>query len=84
MIDNFVKSFKETTIAVVPICIIVTIIAIVFGFDSGTIGSFIVSSILLIIGISLFTFGADISMMMIGEKLGNKLIQSKKTIFIYE
>lgn len=82
MIENFVKSFKETTIAVVPICIIVTIIAIIFGFDSGTIGSFIISSILLIIGISLFTFGADISMMMIGEKLGNKLIQSKKTIFI--
>ncbi|MGM9879343.1 MAG: DUF1538 family protein [Bacilli bacterium] len=68
MIENFVKSFKETTIAVVPICIIVTIIAIIFGFDSGTIGSFIISSILLIIGISLFTFGADISMMMIGEK----------------
>lgn len=82
MIDNFVKSFKETTIAVVPISIIVTIIAILFGFDSGIIGSFIVSSIILIIGISLFTFGADISMMMIGEKLGNKLIQSKKVPFI--
>ncbi|MGM9878674.1 MAG: DUF1538 domain-containing protein [Bacilli bacterium] len=82
MIDNFVKSFKETTIAVVPICLIVTIIALIFGFDTGTISSFIISSILLIIGISLFTFGADISMMMIGEKLGNKLIQSKKIIFI--
>ena len=46
------------------------------------IASFIASSIILIIGISLFTFGADLSMMMIGEKLGNKLMQSKKLFLI--
>ena len=75
MIDNFIKSFKETTIAIIPICIIVTIIAILFGIDTETIISFITSSILLIIGLSLFTFGADLSMIIIGEKLGNKLIK---------
>lgn len=82
MIDKFVKSFKETSIAVIPICIIVSITAMLFNLDTQTISSFIVSSILLIIGISLFTFGADISMMIIGEKLGNKLIQSKNVFFI--
>lgn len=82
MIDNFIKSFKETTIAIIPICIIVTIIAILFGIDTETIISFITSSILLIIGLSLFTFGADLSMIIIGEKLGNKLIQRKSIIII--
>lgn len=82
MIDNLIKCFKETTIAVVPICLIVTIIALFFGLETSVISSFIISSLLLIIGISLFTFGADISMMMIGEKLGNKLMKSKKIIFI--
>lgn len=77
MIDNLKKSFKETAIIVIPICIIVSIIAILFGLDKTIITSFLISSILLIIGISLFTFGADLSMMMIGEKLGSALMQSK-------
>lgn len=82
MIEDFVKSFKETFVAIIPICAIVTIIAILFGYESSIIISFVISSILLVFGISLFTFGADISMMLIGEKLGEKLIKSKKIIFI--
>lgn len=82
MIDNLKKSFKETTIIVVPICVIVTIIALLFNLDKTIISSFMISSILLIIGISLFTFGADLSMMMIGEKLGSSLIKSKKIALI--
>ena len=80
MIENLKKSFLETAIAVIPICFIVTAIALFFNFESNMIISFVASSIVLIIGISLFTFGADLSMMMIGERLGNKLMQSKKLI----
>ena len=82
MIENLKKSFLETAIAVIPICFIVTAIALFFNFESNMIISFVASSIVLIIGISLFTFGADLSMMMIGERLGNKLMQSKKLILI--
>ena len=82
MIEDFVKSFKETFVAIIQICAIVTIIAMLFGYESSIIISFVISSILLVFGISLFTFGADISMMLIGEKLGEKLIKSKKIIFI--
>lgn len=82
MIENFVKSFKETSLAMIPICIIVTIVAIFFNINNSIIISFIISSFLLICGISLFTFGTDISMMIIGEKLGEKLIKSKNIIFI--
>lgn len=78
MINNLRKSFKETTIIVLPICIIVSIIALIFGLSKSVITSFVISSFLLIVGISLFTFGADLSMMMIGEKLGSTLIKSKK------
>lgn len=76
------KSFKETTIAILPICFIVSIIALLFNADISVISSFIISSIMLIIGISLFTFGADISMMLIGEKLGTTLITKGKVSFI--
>ena len=78
MIDNLKKSFKETAIIVLPICLIVSIIALLFNLDKSIITSFMISSVFLIIGISLFTFGADLSMMMIGEKLGSALIKSKK------
>ena len=79
MIDSFIKSFKETTYSIIPICIIVVILSSIFNLGSLVIAPFIISSFFLIIGISLFTFGADISMMIIGEKLGSKLIESKKT-----
>lgn len=78
MIQNLKNSFKETVLAIIPICIIVMIVTLLFGIDKMTILSFLISSGLLIIGISLFTFGADLSMMMIGERLGNYLIKSKK------
>ena len=82
MINNFIKSLKETTITIIPICLIVTLVAILFGINTEIIGSFIISSILLILGISFFTFGADISMMLIGEKLGSKLMQNKSVFLI--
>ncbi len=82
MIDKFIKTFKDTTIAIIPICFIVSILSYLFGINTSTIASFAISSVFLIIGMSLFTFVSDISMMIIGEKLGTKLIQSKKLFLI--
>ena len=82
MINDFIKSLKETIYSIIPICFIVVLISLLFGINGNVITSFIISSLLLIIGISLFTFGADTSMMLIGEKLGTKLIESKKISLI--
>ena len=82
MIENFKTSLKETTISVIPICILVTITSILLGIDYNTIISFIISSFLLILGITTFTFGSNISMMIIGEKIGNKIIKNKNISLI--
>ena len=82
MIENFKTSLKETTISVIPICILVTITSILLGIDYNTIISFIISSFLLILGITTFTFGSNISMMIIGEKIGNKIIKNKNIALI--
>ena len=82
MIESFKTTFKETLIAIIPICFLVVLISLIFGVGTMTINSFLLSSLLLIIGITLFTFGADISMMLIGDKLGTKLIGSKKVLLI--
>lgn len=82
MIENFKTSLKETTISVIPICILVTITSILLGIDYNTIISFIISSFLLILGITTFTFGSNISMMIIGEKIGNKIIKNQNITLI--
>ena len=82
MIESLKNTFKETLIAIAPICFLVVLTSLIFKVDTLTIDSFLLSAFLLIIGITLFTFGADISMMLIGEKLGNKLIKSKKIFLI--
>lgn len=82
MIESFKKTIIETLIAIIPICSLVIILSLVFNISRYQLNSFLFSSILLILGITLFTFGADISMINIGEKLGNKLILSKKILII--
>ena len=82
MIEDLKSILKETTLTIFPICLIITITSILFKIDTNLILSFTISSIILIIGISLFTFGADISMMLIGEKVGNKLIKNKNLFMI--
>ena len=82
MIESLKKTFKETLIAVLPICFVVVLISLMFDINTTIINSFLFSTVLLIMGITLFTFGADSSMMVVGEKLGNKLISSKNILKI--
>ena len=44
--------------------------------------SFIIGAVLLVIGMSFFTLGADISMMSIGEKVGGNLTKTKNLLLI--
>ena len=60
MIESLKNTFKETLIAVAPICFLVVLASLIFKVDTLTIDSFLLSAFLLIIGITLFTFGADI------------------------
>ena len=77
MAETFLKYLKETTITIIPISVIVLIIGLILNIETEIIASFFISAIMLIIGITFFTFGSDISMMLIGEKIGNKLMKSK-------
>ena len=78
MLKRLYNSFKDSFISVAPITILILVVAYLIGCSSKVIISFSISALLLIIGITLFTFGADLSMVMIGEKIGNSLIKRKK------
>ena len=78
MFYNFKNNLKESFNTILPIVIITLLLKIFIPIPNTLLVTFIISSILLILGTSLFTFGAEMSMEIIGEKIGNKLVKTKK------
>jgi len=75
---KLLESFKS----VLPITTIVLILSFFLNFSFYDIIAFVIAAILLIIGMGLFTYGADLSMIAIGEKIGKRLIKTKKVFLI--
>ena len=75
----FVK-FKESLVSVLPITLIVVLLNLtpLVNFSSKEIIVFIISAILLTLGISLFNLGADIAMTPMGKYVGSGLTKSRK------
>lgn len=75
---------QESLSSVLPITIIVlllnfTITPMPFGIR----GLFLIGTILLIAGMGLFTLGADMAMMPMGEQIGSQLTRSRKTLLLF-
>lgn len=78
MIKKLKSDLKNSVETIIPVVIVVLILSLFIPMTSYYLISFIISSILLIIGSTLFTFGADLSMVIIGNKIGKDLVKSKK------
>lgn len=82
MLENFKDNLRDSFNSILPIVVIVCFLSFFVSIPFSLFISFLFSSILLIVGTALFTFGADISMMIIGEKIGSKLVKNKKLSII--
>ena len=82
MIKEFKKNLHSAAATILPIVFIVQIITLIIPVDTGVLVSFLLSSVLLIFGSALFTFGSELSMELIGNKIGKDLVKSKKIILI--
>lgn len=69
----FVSKLKESILSVSPIVVIVVILSLILGFDFDFIFKFVFAGIFVVFGLALFTLGADISMIEIGQKIGGFL-----------
>ena len=77
------QKVKEAFSSVLPITVIVFILCFtVVPLDSGMLLSFILGALLVIVGIGLFTLGADTAMTPIGEYVGTSVMRTKKIGFI--
>ena len=74
---------KESLISVLPIILIVLLLHItIVPLKWGQLLSFLIGTILLVAGTSLFTLGAEVSMMPMGERIGSETTKSRKLPFI--
>ena len=75
---------KEALVSVLPVTLIVVLLNFtpLVDFSSKEIVVFIISAVLLIIGIGLFNLGADIAMTPMGEHVGSGLTKSKNIILL--
>ena len=74
-----IEKLKEAAASVLPIAGIVALLCLAFvPVHSGLLLSFLLGSQLLIVGMGLFTLGADMAMSRIGSSIGAQLTRSRK------
>lgn len=73
---------KESAFSVLPIALIGLLLSFIVGLDTELIINFSIGVVLLIMGLALFSMGAENSMIEIASRIGSFLIRSKKIILI--
>lgn len=77
------EKLKEAAASVLPVSAIVAVLCLTLApVDVGLMLSFLLGSLLLIVGMGLFTLGAEMSMSRIGNLIGAKMTKSRKLWFI--
>lgn len=75
---KLINSFKEVIVSILPMTVLILIIAVIWApFSPEMLVSFIGGAVMMMIGMALFLFGADISMMEVGERVGNYLVHRR-------
>lgn len=82
MRKKFIEDLISSMQTIGPVTLIVLLLAPFINMSGNYVISFIISSVLLIFGSALFTFGADLSTVVIGNKIGKDLVKSKRVWLI--
>ncbi len=77
------EKLHESLTSILPIALIVIVLSLTLTpFDTGTFVLFLVGVVLLIVGMGAFTLGADMSMLVIGERIGSVVTRTRKVWLI--
>ena len=77
MSDSIILNLKKVIKGILPIIIFVLILSFILKIDTSTVIRFLSSSIFVLVGLTLFTTGCDLSLNVIGKKISNILIKKK-------
>ncbi|WP_162163955.1 DUF1538 domain-containing protein [Acholeplasma hippikon] len=78
MLKGLLVKLKESAVAVIPMTVIVILMSYIIGLDGKLIFNFLLGALMLIIGLSIFSLGAETSMMTIASEIGGFLVRKKK------
>ncbi len=79
MLKLILVKFKEALLSVLPITLLIVVINFTFvHIPDYSFVAFIIGFVFLVLGITLFSLGADISMTSMGKRIGKKLITKQK------
>lgn len=74
---------QEAFLSVMPVAIIMLVLSFtVTPMDNNMFVAFLIGNVLLIVGMGLFTLGAESSMTNIGERVGADIVKTKKLWFV--
>ena len=82
MAQIFLKKLKESFLSVLPIMIVVSLLSFIIDIPKYNMVTFFICSAMLILGILFFNIGADMSLIIVGEKLGKSLSKKGKVTLI--
>ncbi len=84
MLKNLLSKLKESLLSVFPITLIVIVLSFtpVLSLTAQEIFVFVICSVLLVVGISLFNLGADLAMTPMGTHVGGGLSRSGKVVLL--
>ncbi len=83
MLDLLKEKLKESASSVIPIIILVLILKFTIApMPFWSVILFLVSAFIMILGITLFNLGVDVSLIPIGEHIGSTIVKSRNLIFI--
>lgn len=74
----FLEKLKESVSSILPIAVIILVLAVILGVETYPFVLFLTGAFLLVVGLSGFNMGADMSMLVIGEKIGSVVTHSRK------
>ena len=78
-----VEKLKEALISVLPItCIVMLLCFSIVPLDFSTLTAFLIGAVMAIVGMGLFTLGAEQAMQPIGETMGADITKSKKLLLV--
>ena len=64
------EKLKEAVASVVPVTLIVLLLQIITPMPTNMLIAFLIGAVMLVLGMGLFSLGADIAMMPMGERIG--------------
>ena len=78
MLELLMEKFKESSMSVIPIIILVLLLHFTIApMPFTSLMLFLFSAVMVILGIALFNLGVDISLIPIGEHVGAGLVKSE-------